>query len=194
MRTTATPPSHALRIRIKRAGDGSVAAFALHRADGSVTIQRNPHAFFLLHDLTHLAIESTLELRRAFYGLVSEGWNFEDFGAPSRRGTIPEEALRAELLAGYLDLERATGQLSSAPELNLRMAEYYAERDLRPLPPPLTDETLAHIRTLRGELAAHWRAIPPGQSLDVTFTPGLPLAALATAAHDVDRRSSGVGA
>ncbi|MEO6878234.1 MAG: hypothetical protein ABI205_07125, partial [Gemmatimonadaceae bacterium] len=66
-----------LLVRFKKKSDGS-AALQCTRADGTVTWQRQEGElgqFFPLHDMTHLAVESVLGLRRAFYGLVAEGWD-----------------------------------------------------------------------------------------------------------------------
>lgn len=77
-----------LIIRIRKNADGSAILSCL-RADGSVTWQRQTGThgrFFPIHDLTHYAVETVLGHRRGFYGLVAEGWNVTDFGAPWPRG------------------------------------------------------------------------------------------------------------
>jgi len=109
-----------LLIRIKKKTDGS-AALTCTRADGSVTWQRQDDqlgAFFPLHDLTHYAVERVLELPRAFYGLLAEGWDLSDFGKPWAKGPLPVDAHIAELIVGFFDLERATGFLGTAEEFN----------------------------------------------------------------------------
>ena len=108
MTDTATPH---LLIRIKRASDGS-AALSCVRAGGSTTWQRQlgaTGAVMPAHDLTHYAVESVLGYRRAFYGLVADGWDIDDFAAPYPRGPIPEEAREAEMVVGVFDTERMMG-------------------------------------------------------------------------------------
>src|SRR5258708_34396707 len=64
------------------------------RADGSVSSQRFTEAnarFFVHHDLTHYAVETALGHARGFYGLVADGWNLADFGAPWPRGRLPQD-------------------------------------------------------------------------------------------------------
>ena len=69
-----------LQITITKRTDGGY-VIACTRADGSVTWQKSASAaFFPVHDLTHFAVETELGHRRGFYGLVAEGWNFNDFG------------------------------------------------------------------------------------------------------------------
>ena len=93
-----------LVIRIKKKTDGD-AVLSCVRADGSVTWQRQegPHArFFPLHDLTHYAVETVLRHRRGFYGLVADGWDFTDFGAPWPKGPIPPDMDPSESIVGLL--------------------------------------------------------------------------------------------
>lgn len=161
-----------LRIRIKKGGDGKVSAFALHRADGSVTVMRNPHPFFPIHDITHYAVETTLRHQRGFYGLVCEGWNFEDFGSPWPRGPLPYDADPAELIVGLLDLERATGIRMTAEEVNARLQEHCRERGIAEPCPTLSDDALETIRARLSVLKARWFATPPGEALELSYVPG----------------------
>lgn len=162
----------ALRLRIKKGSDGKVAAFALHRRDGSVTVMRNPHAFFPVHDLTHYAVETTLRHRRGFYGLVCDGWNFEDFGTPWPRGPLPEDNDPAEVIVGFLDLERATGHLITAEELNAKVADYLARPSSQPVTTVVTAEALERIRARLKLLQARWYAVAPGEALELDYDPG----------------------
>ncbi len=162
-----------LLIQIKKKTDGS-ASLSCRRADGSVTWQRQPGQqgrFFPLHDLTHYAVETVLGLRRGFYGLVSEGWDLDDFGPPYPRGPIPLEALGAELTVGFLDRERAGGVEWSAEDFKYSAERYSAERGV-PVPLQLTDQDLARVRHRRGELFAQWHALPSGATLELDFDPG----------------------
>ncbi len=160
-----------LLIRIKKKTDGA-AALSCMRADGSVTWQRQDGqlgAFFPLHDLTHYVVERVLELPRAFYGLLAEGWDLSDFGKPWAKGPLPEDAHIAELIVGFFDLERATGILGTAEEFNEKVASRYAQNG-RAMPEfRLTDEQLLRIREERAKAFALWRALPPGDTLELPF-------------------------
>lgn len=167
-----------LTIRIAKHADGT-ATLTCVRADGSMTWQRQrgvSGAFFPLHDLTHYAVETTLGYRKAFYGLVAQGWNLEDFGAPWPRGRLPVDMDPAELLVGFLDTERAARAGGSPPwtagEFTEQAATYYAAHGIAAPPPVLTDEQLARIRQLRAELFERWNAVPPGSALALEFDPG----------------------
>lgn len=166
-RTTSAPE---LLIRIKKKPDGS-AALSGTRADGSVTWQRQDGKIgqvFPLHDLTHYAVETTLGFRSAFYGLLADGWNISDFGTPEMKPRLTAEALLAETIVGCFDLERMTGTQSTLDEINARVAEYAAENGLEPR--PLTDEDVTRVRTMRSELFARWRALEPGEALELPFS------------------------
>jgi hypothetical protein len=159
-----------LLIRIKKKTDGS-AALTCTRADGSVTWQRQDGQlgrFFPLHDLTHYAVETSLRFNEAFYGLVASGWDMSDFGRESTRGK-PAQAFLAELIVGFFDLERATGVIGSADDFNEKIVTWHADND-RPVPAfRLTEADVENIRRVRAEMFAKWRALPPGEALEIPF-------------------------
>lgn len=160
----------ALQILIKKNPDGS-AAISCRRTDGSVTWQRQdgPRGrFFPLHDLTHYAVETVLGYSEAFYGLVAIGWSFPDFGKPWPRGPLPPPAVAAELIVGFLDLERAAGAEWSADELN-RNARTYAEERKAPTFFTLSEAELRRIRSERRTLFARWAALAAGETLELPF-------------------------
>ncbi|MGH7491922.1 MAG: hypothetical protein ACREOO_05960 [bacterium] len=159
-----------LIIRIKKNRDGT-AVLSCTRADGSVTWQKQEGGqarFFPRHDLTHYAVETVLRYRRGFFGLVAEGWSFSDFGTPWPRGPLPADADPAELIAGLLDAERANATEWPAAEMNAQAAQFYARLGL-PGRLELTDPQLARIRETMRELFVRWEALPPGETLELTF-------------------------
>ncbi len=166
------PDAQRIVIRIKKGKDGRT-ALSCTRADGTTTWQRQLGAqavFFPKHDLTHCAVETTLGLRQGFYGLVSAGWDFSDFGSPWPRGKIPPEANISEMIVGFFDLERRIGEHGIAAELNQELADYCAENGLH-AQFQFTEDDLARVRAKRAELFAQWDAVLPGDSLEVVFDP-----------------------
>ena len=165
-----------LTIRLAKHVDG--ATLTCVRRDGSMTWQRqrgSAAAFFPRHDLTHYAVESVLGYRRGFYGLLADGWNIGDFGAPWPRGPIPEDADPAEIIVGLLDAERASmaggGSPWTAAELSQQAAVFYDARGLDARPPVVTDEQLLAIRTLLAKLFAQWDALAAGECLEIELAP-----------------------
>lgn len=159
-----------LLIRIKKKTDGT-SALSCVRADGSVTWQRQEGAlgrFFPLHDLTHYAVETVLGHRNGFYGLVASGWDMTDFGSPWPRGRPPADAEWSEVLVGFLDGERAAGTRWTAAEFSDR-AQAYARDHGGPAPPRVSEADLDRVRVRRAELFASWRALAPGDTLELPF-------------------------
>ena len=155
-----------LRIRIRKEADGG-AVFSCHRADGTVTWQSQTGVngrFFPIHDLTHYAVETVLGHRRGFYGLVAEGWNVTDFGAPWPRGRIPEDADPSELIVGFLDAERAGGGEWSASDLNETLRLHHKEAGWQ-----VSQDQLDQIRAVRARLLALWAELPAGETLELGF-------------------------
>jgi hypothetical protein len=164
------PDSQGIVIRIKKGTDGRTALSCI-RADGTTTWQRQEGAqatFFPKHDLTHYAVETALGIRQGFYGLVSAGWDFSDFGSPWPRGRLPVEASISEMIVGVFDLERRVGERTSADELNQALAAYAVENGL-PQQAQLTEEDLARVRAKRAEMFAKWDAVKPGDALEIPF-------------------------
>jgi hypothetical protein len=160
----------ALTIALTRRRDGAV-VFSLRRADGTTTWQKRvgPTAeFFAVHDLTHYAVEAELGFERAFYGLVAEGWALTDFGTPWPRGSLPSEALPAEVIVGCFDTARAAGERLTAEACNASAAAYFANAGVVS-PVSLTDAALDRVRTRLSELVWRWQALPPGETMELEW-------------------------
>ncbi|HTJ23265.1 MAG TPA: hypothetical protein VL383_12760 [Gemmatimonadaceae bacterium] len=160
-----------LLIRIKKKSDGSAALSAV-RADGTTTWQRQDGQlgrFFPLHDLTHYSVETVLGFRRAFFGLLADGWDLSDFGKRSSKELMQEEAGFAELIVGFFDLERATGVIDDADGLEEKIRSYYEQHRVPRPARVITQAEMSRIRAVRAELFARWRALPAGQALELPF-------------------------
>jgi 2-polyprenyl-6-methoxyphenol hydroxylase-like FAD-dependent oxidoreductase len=162
--------SQRITVRIKKAKDGRTALSCV-RADGTTTWQRQEGgqaAFFPRHDLTHYAVETTLGISDGFFGLVASGWDFSDFGHPWPRGPLPLQGNVTEVIVALFDLERATGEHTSAEEINRKVAEYCADKGL-PEQQPITEEAVARVRHKRSELFSKWESVSPGDSIELPF-------------------------
>jgi hypothetical protein len=162
--------AHPLTIRIKKNTDGRT-SLSCTRSDGTTTWQRqegSQAAFFPRHDLTHYAVESVLGHTRGFYWLVAAGWDLSDFGHPWPRGPLPLDANLTELIVGFFDLERASGQMGRADDLNAQLMGFFSEHSV-PALAPLSEDDLNRVRRLRGELFSRWNAVAPGDALELAF-------------------------
>jgi len=153
-------------IQLKKGRDAP-ATLACVRADGTRTWGKE-HPFFPVHDLTHCAVESVLGFDQAFFGLIAQGWDIDDFAKPRASRTMPPQAILAEHVVGVFDRERALPAPMPSPEFN--------EMVSASLPPvhretfqPLTDAQISRVRALRGTLEARWHALPVGGTLVVEF-------------------------
>jgi hypothetical protein len=154
-----------LRIEFERKRDGSV-VFRCVRPDGTATWQRregHTSLFFASHDLTHYAVETVLGVRRAFFGLIAEGWDIDDTGGKSARGPIPLEAGIVEHIVGLLDRDGMGGAaLHSADYVNARVAQALGVgKDV------VTETQLAAIRVTVASLKTRFATLQPGGPLSL---------------------------
>ena len=154
-----------LTVRLKKTPDAPPVLTGV-RADGSATWQHS-HVAFPVHDLVHYCVEGTLGFRDGFFGLLAQGWNIEDFGTPWPRGPLPPEAIVAEGIVGEVWRAFMTHEPLTARELNERVAASQGAANAR----TVSDAELAGIQDRLTELAARWRAVPPGGTLELRFPP-----------------------
>lgn len=147
-----------MHIEIAKRADGT-GVLRCTRDDGSVTWQKQKRhgAHFALHDLTHYAVETSLDYRRGFFGLIAQGWEIEETTGKSPHGPLPDEALEVERLVGLFDSERASSALWTIEEFN----------ELGPR--ALTAAEIAKVRAARAALFKKWSEVPPGQTLNLEF-------------------------
>jgi hypothetical protein len=149
-----------LKIEFAKQADGAV-VLRCTRDDGSLTWQKHTRhaAHFVLHDLTHYAVESCLGYRSGFFGLMAAGWNAEDTTGKGARGPIPAEAVEVERIVGLFDSERGAGVLWSLEEFNASA------------PRTLTSHDVQSVRSLRADLFRQWFAVALGAKLELQFEP-----------------------
>ena len=166
----ATPKASSatrLRIRFKKLKDGSH-NFSCERPDGTQTWQRQPN-ISPLHDLTHYAVETVLGHRRGFFGMVADGWDLSDFGAPWPRGRMPEDADPSELIVGFFDVERTVETPFTAKDFNQSKSTYDRDHGGRDAAWEVTEEELSAIRAKMADLFRQWRQLAPGDTLELDF-------------------------
>ena len=155
-----------MHVQITKKADGS-GVLRCVRANGSVTWQKQNDrhaAYFSLHDLTHFAVETTLGLRRGFFGLIAEGWDIEDTTGKGVRGPLPPEAGEAESIVGLFSAERAGGVIWTVDEFN-ESAAMVGTREL-------TFDEIVRVKKKRSELFQQWSAVEPGATLELQYPVG----------------------
>lgn len=155
-----------MRVEFKKAKDGRN-VLACERNDGTKTwIHVQPA--IVTHDFVHWALETTLGLRRGFWGLIASGWALRSFEEPGQTKLLPEEAAWTEYAVACvwrdswgqppLDIDGVVEELAVR-------AEMHGWKSAR----SITADELARIRTRVAELHGRWLAVEPGQSLQLEF-------------------------
>ncbi|MFM8567519.1 MAG: hypothetical protein ACKOCV_07535 [Gemmatimonadota bacterium] len=157
-----TPVRRTLCIELKRTSDGRP-SLACVREDGTRTWAR-VHPFLPTHDLTHCAVESVLGVDDAFFGLIAQGWDIDDFAAAGVVKRLPAAALCVEQVVGHIERAIAVDAEALAEALALEAA-----RTGRAPCHAVREDQLAAIGRLRGALLEAWRATPTGETLRITF-------------------------
>ena len=158
-----------VEISIKKFKDKQ-SVLTITRDDGSSTWAKL-HNGTELHDLAHYAVESVLQFKHAFFGIINRGFTIEDFEAP--RGERPDEvkaanmqpeALITEHLVNLLQIELIT------PGYNLdlidQLRDILSDNNL-PFPDRLNDEKLNSIREVYRDLFRRWTSLEIGDQMNL---------------------------
>jgi hypothetical protein len=119
--------------------------------------------------MTHYVVETTLRIPNAFYSLVADGWNITDFAVKGTAKRIPPEANLVEALVSRLQTELLPGHAFTADSYNQEV-EAVLEGIGNPLRRPVTDDELNEMRLRLRECMSRYRALEPGQSLELIFS------------------------
>ena len=154
-----------IRITRKQNGHGM-----LHctRDNGSATwLPLTP--FFVIHDLCHYAVETTLGLQYAFYGMLAAGTDIRDFELPKdqRPFELTPEALQAEQLVNLLVIEYSQGRMENFLE---ELDHVNRMNNDRQLPVSLDGAGLEKIRVAFNMLTERWHSLSENESLVLNFT------------------------
>ena len=158
-----------LTVLVKRGRNGKD-VLVIERDDGTSTWQ-HVTAGMPLHDLVHLAVESTLALAEGFYGLVAAGWDIEDFTRDGATARLPPVSIWVEIVVFMLQLERANGHRLSASEFTAAVDQSAEQKQLS-FRRAITDQELASVREMLGRLLNTWQTLLPGDAMVCTIVPG----------------------
>ena len=138
------------------------------RDNGSITWQSygNQGKFFPLHDLTHFVLETELEYRNAFFGMIASGRDLNDFGSGDA-ATFHPEAVHAEMLAGLLSAVGGNGSNLSYEAIKETIDIKSQEAGIPPM--VLTEKQFGSIRQQTQKLIDEWNRLPQEDALVLTF-------------------------
>ena len=155
------PLQQALLLQFKKGKEA--ATLTVLRADGTSTWTKL-HRGIEVHDLAHYAVEQTLGLENAFYGLLAQGYDISAFEAPKAERlealhpvNLPPESLQVEHLVNLLLAEMQYGEILT--DFMEQLGEILRQHDLPPML-ILTDERLRDIRRQLFRLSNSWRSTP----------------------------------
>jgi hypothetical protein len=137
------------------------------RDDGSETWTRADE-FFVLHDLSHYAIEKTLGYTTAFMGMLNGGVDIKDFEDRNKRKAmrVTAEGASAENMANLFLMEVSQGETE---DFNQVLADSFVKIGGGETPVRLSPDQLDAIRSFYRRLLAEWAALPAGQTMILEF-------------------------
>ncbi len=151
------------------------------RDNGSSTYQTESE-YFVKHDLLHVSVESVLNTKNAFFGLIAQGWDIDWFEIPApgetEKRSISAEALFVEQLVGLVQLSWYREiSLSELSEM-ITLSEWNLDKlDC------LSDNVIFQIDTTCRKLLEEWEHLTPGSTMEIFFGPNgfeLPGSAIAS--------------
>ena len=156
-----------LRLQFKKQKDGS-AVLTCFRTDGTSTFTKIRPGLEV-HDLAHYVVETALGFKKAFYGLINQGYTVPDFELPRGQRPIalipenlPTESLQTEFIVNQLQIElyNSGKQQDFIPLLQQAMAN----RNVA-FPTVLTSDKVPAMRQELSALVSRWLALPAGESM-----------------------------
>lgn len=139
------------------------------RDDGSATWTTLKTPFDVDHDLTHYIVESTMNFKQAFYGLLKSGIGINDWTLPKEERpaylkweNLPKEAQYSEVIVGVF--QRTPDEHEFWESLKMQLDNYHLP-DLPQLNPSVYETILLKMKQLRQE----WRNLEADESLEFEF-------------------------
>lgn len=147
--------------------NGKPHVISYQRDNGSITWM---HAddYFVRHDLSHYALEKTMEYTTAFMGMLNKGMDVKDFEDREKRLQIPmtDEAYAAENMANLFLVELAQGNFDDFNTVaGAAFESMKAPFEFQPLP----GDKIETIRRQLKQLLSEWRTLAAGQTLSLTI-------------------------
>ncbi len=124
--------------------------------------------FLVLHDLCHYAIESTLQYKNAFWGLIAKGINPSVFENKETRAALDlaNEAWYAEHLANLLLIEFTQGKFE---DINAMFEQSLLQQNYRISIIQFSSIVVEEIRANLHTLIENWRSVKEDDNLSLNF-------------------------
>jgi hypothetical protein len=155
-----------MELEIKK-NKGKPHIILYRRDDGSETWMHSDD-FFVVHDLSHFAIEKTLRYTTAFMGMLNKGMNVKDFENREKRKkmAITDEAAYAENMANLFLMEVMQGNLV---DFNMTVKDSFKQMNGSAYEPILSILEIDRIRIYLRTLLREWKALPIGRTMKLIY-------------------------
>ena len=125
--------------------------------------------FFVRHDLSHYALETIMQYKTAFNGMLNSGMDIKDFEDKEKRAqlNVTDEAWYAENMANLFLIELAQGKFSDFNKV--QQETFVSFNDQYPVI-SLPEDKITETRNYLQKLLTQWRELPSGQTLELIFS------------------------
>ena len=139
-----------------------------YKRDEQLDYWQDANDFLVMHDLSHYAIETTLNFTTAFWGMVKGGINPLEFENKETRDRLilTKEAWYAETLANLFLFEHSQGKFE---DFNAVFEESLKQTNPEILPLKLNDLEIEKIRKAYENLLSQWRSLQINETLVLEY-------------------------
>jgi hypothetical protein len=125
--------------------------------------------FFVRHDLSHYALESVMQYKTAFNGMLNNGMDIKDFEDKEKRAqlNVTDEARYAENMANLFLIEIGQGEFADFNKI--QQEAFVSFNDKLPVI-TLPIEKIKETRNFLKQLLEQWSALPVSKTLELTFS------------------------
>ncbi len=140
----------------------------LYKRDDNSQTWMQADNFYVLHDLSHYAIEKALGYKTAFMSMLNKGMDIKDFENRETRKqiVIPEEASYAENMANLFLIEFNQGYFE---DFNKVAQDAFAKMCTSYPAPELSETAIELIRNYIKSLIESWNRLPYSGTFVLTY-------------------------
>jgi len=140
----------------------------LYERDNGSQTWMHADEFFVMHDLSHYALEKKLGYKTAFMGMLNGGMDIKDFEDREKRKKmiVTKESAYAENMANLFLMETRQGSFENFN----RVSKQAFESTWKKFPSPdLSDKDIESIRKYLRELLKAWNRLTVGKTMILKF-------------------------
>ena len=124
--------------------------------------------FFVMHDLSHYALEKKLSYKTGFMGMLNGGMDIKDFEDREKRKKmiVTKEGAYAENMANLFLIETHQGNFEN---FNIVSKQAFESTWKNFQSPDLSDEEIDSVRNYLKKLLKEWNQLPVGKTMILKF-------------------------